>query len=210
MAKIDNGYMGAFNGKLGPAVGYKWKGRSCLRALNLWPRNPRTRKQQAGRMVFGTTSSIASGCRLVSRIGLRGLASERKISETSVFISLNRQHVSYENGEVTVDYPSLQFSYGDLPSVAFGHPQVEGDRQIGVDISILPDCAGDLQDLVFIVAYSPGKGRAGLSRHSLRCENHVSIRVDWQLASSELHLYGFVWDKGSRASNTTYLGSITL
>lgn len=210
MAKIENGYMGAFNGKLGPAVGYKWKGRSCLRVLNPSPRNPRTWEQQAGRMVFGTTSSIASGCQFVSRIGLRGLANERKISETSVFISLNRRHVSYANGEVTVDYPSLQFSCGDLPSVAFGQPQVEGDRQIGVDISILPDCAGDLQDLVFVMAYSPKNGYAGLSRHSLRCESHVSIRVDCQLASSELHLYGFVWDKGSRASNTTYLGTITL
>ena len=60
MAKQTAGFMGGFHGRLGPAVGYMWRGQWCVRAYNPAPRNPRTPEQVAHREMFKREVQLAS------------------------------------------------------------------------------------------------------------------------------------------------------
>ena len=42
MAKTENGILDGFIGKVGTVVGYKWNGKSVMRAYVRYPHNPRT------------------------------------------------------------------------------------------------------------------------------------------------------------------------
>jgi len=46
MARYNNGYMGPFSGKLGPAVGTSWKGISILRSLPAAKKNRTSTQEQ--------------------------------------------------------------------------------------------------------------------------------------------------------------------
>ena len=71
MAKQMNGYLGGFSGKLGPAVGYCWNGKWCMRSHNAVVRNPRTEAQQEHRMLFRDMVRLAGRMKEALRIGLR-------------------------------------------------------------------------------------------------------------------------------------------
>ena len=60
MAKQQNGYLGGYSGRLGPVVGYLWRGKWCLRAKPGKVRNPRTDRQQSHRHLFKAMVQFAS------------------------------------------------------------------------------------------------------------------------------------------------------
>ena len=210
MATYKDGYMGAFNGKLGPGVGYMWKGRQCLRAYVPRKRNPRTKEQQAGRMVFSTVSQLSSSFREASEIGLRSLAEESMKSTHNIFMSLNRQCVDMEEGCVTIDYPALRVSEGDLPTVHFGEVHTGAGGVIVVDYSAIAGGGGSEADYVYLYAYVPAVNHGQLSMPAARGGNRVEIALPAFCTGHEAHLYGFVWNHLDSASPSTYLGNITI
>ena len=209
MAKTYSSYTGALNGKLGHSVGYTYNGYNCLRSW-VKPHNPRTKRQQCGRKVFGAVSSLASKFRGVSHIGLRGEAEARSITETSLFISLNRKCVSIVDEVPVIDYAALTVADGDLPPVQFGEARIEGGNTVGVDYAPIPGRGGCYSDYVYLALYSPAARLCYLSLPTARSGNHVAIGFDSMMAAGEMHLYGFTWDNGLRASQSTYLGCITI
>lgn len=209
MAKIKDGYMGAINGKLGPAIGYMWKGRACLRSRQTNPNNPRSKKQQQCRKVFGTTASLAANMKAAMDIGLRSIAAEQQTCAFNVFISLNRQCISVEDDIVNIDYAALRVSDGKLAPVAFDEVAREGGLQVGVNYS-LTDLGGTYNDYVYLFAYAPALKQSRLSMPAARGGGHVSLTLPASLAGHEVHFYGFVWNHLRDASPSTYLGKLTL
>lgn len=209
MATNKNGFMGAFNGRLGTAVAYTWKGRQCLRTYNAHPKNPRTRDQQVSRAVFGTASRLAADMADATGIGLRGIAAERNTSVHNVFVSLNRQCAVVEEYGVCVDYASLKVSDGGLAGVAFGALHVGDDHEIGVnyDDSLGSGCCFDY---VYLYAYVPSMGYGRLSMPSARSKGHVALVMPDYFRGREAHFYGFVWDHDAMASPSSYIGRTVL
>lgn len=64
MSKNTQGYLGPQIGKLGPAVGFLWKGRNNYRSYNPFVRNPKTPAQVEARAKF---KLLAQTARLLSQ-----------------------------------------------------------------------------------------------------------------------------------------------
>ena len=63
MAKLPQGIMGPFIGRLGTAVGYVWNGKCVARSYNPHVRNPRTPEQVAHREMFKQEVQLAARMR---------------------------------------------------------------------------------------------------------------------------------------------------
>lgn len=209
MATFNNGYMGAFNGKLGPAVAYTWKGRQCLRAYLPKKKDPRTAGQLRSRLILSTTSRLASGMQYAAGIGLRGSAAERGTSVHNVFVSLNRHCVGVAEGEPTIDYTALRVADGDLAGVAFGEPEESGEGEMAVTFASTGGggCGGDY---VYLFAYVPSLECGRLSLPAARRGGRVALTLPSGWAGRTAHLYGFVWDCDLRCSPSQYLGTTRL
>ena len=73
MARQTAGFMGGFHGRLGPAVGYMWRGVWCVRSYNPHPRNPRTEAQTAHREMFKREVQLASYMSWAVNLGFKEL-----------------------------------------------------------------------------------------------------------------------------------------
>ncbi len=209
MATFKEGYMGAFSGKLGTAIGYMWKGRPCLRSHQPRPKNPHTKEQVHNRKVFGTASRLAADMADATGIGLRGIAAERNTSVHNVFVSLNRHCIGVTEGETTVDFTALRVAEGELPGVAFSTLQHVGAGEIAVDYERTGN-EGSYGDYVYLYAYVPELGYGALSLPAARGGDRVCLHLSERWRGREAHIYGFVWDHESTASRSTYIGETTL
>lgn len=210
MATYRDGYLGAFNGKLGPAVAYTWKGRLCLRSHQPRVKDPRTARQQRQRTVFGVTSSLAAAMAEATQIGLRGLAAERQANVLGTFVHLNSRCVSVADGEVTIDYASVRVAAGGLEGVSFGEPQAAAGRRVEVSFTRCGDGAGEPTDYVYLFVYAPSLGQGFLSQPAKRFTGCVADTLPTAWAGLAVLLYGFAWDTDLSASDSAYIGTIQL
>lgn len=135
MAKQQNGYLGGYSGRLGPVVGYLWRGKWCLRVKPGKVHNPRTDRQQSHRHLFKAMVQFASRQSQVLRIGMRQVSHDEGMTEQNLFVSLNSQSFSLVDGALEVDYSRLLFSCGPVAPVAFGKPAVDDRRVLTVSSS---------------------------------------------------------------------------
>lgn len=204
MATIKNGFLDAFEGKLGPAVGYRWKGRPCVRSYQPYPHDPCTPAQLAHRRLFGTISRLGSYMLKAVQIGFRGPATEHQTTEKNCFVRTNKGCVSLNGDEVCIDYSALVLADGSLQTVEFGQPQVEG---VTVTVPFAAD-AGQANDYVLLYAYAPSLCRGQLSLPAYRHQEGVAITLPDRWTGLDVHLYGFCWDRNLQCSPSTYLGQL--
>ena len=129
MARLDNGFMGGFSGRLGPAVGFERLGRWYLRALPRMVTNPRTEAQQEHRAMFKQEVQLAANMRWAVNTGMKKVAHQMGLTAQNLFVKANQQAFSMapssqltsgrgaERG-LRVDYPTLQVSLGPVAPVA--------------------------------------------------------------------------------------------
>lgn len=213
MGKLSQGILGAVSGRVGPVVAYECNGRVIVRSAPTEIHNPRTPRQQAGRGLFGAASRLARGMRAALEVGLRGAGAALHMSARNLFIRINRQSISLEDGEAEVDYSRVQVAQGALPGVAFGEVRREG-RHIEVAFATTPTDNADeppehpakATDYVYLYAYAPRWGEGTLSTPAQRYEGHVALELPTCFEGCEVQLYGFVWDRRGEASPSEWLG----
>lgn len=182
-----------------------------MRGYNPWPVNPRTKKQQTNRSIFGTLSALASNMSPATEIGLRDMADNQGKRPMHLFISLNRSCVSIDEDEVHVDYPSLTIADGTLGKAEFGPLQNEGNCTVGVDFYTLAEASHSDDDYVYLFAYEPFSKWSMLSFPVARNSCHASLALPGRWTGHEVHPYGFCWSQcWQKASPSDYLGSIIL
>ena len=76
MAKLEQGILGPFRGKVGTVVGYLWRGRQVVRAYRREINYPNTASQQAEREWFVGMVRFASTARQALLLGLREKAEQ--------------------------------------------------------------------------------------------------------------------------------------
>ena len=207
MAKQDSGYLGGFRGKLGPAVGYLWNGKWCLRSRPGQVRNPRTERQMEQRSLFSQQVQLAARLRQALVVGLTGPAREIGMTAYNLFVSINQPAFSLEGDELQVDYPLLQLSAGPVAPVAFGMPHVDEHNTLTVSFEKNPlHLRADQFDRVMLYVYCPAVGRGILTLPVYRRSENISAALPDSFAGQELHVYGFVQDEQGRCSQTLYAG----
>ncbi|MDY6372467.1 MAG: DUF6266 family protein, partial [Bacteroidales bacterium] len=71
MAKLEQGILGPFRGKVGTVVGYLWRGKHVVRAYRREINYPNTEMQQAEREWFVGMVRFAATARQALLLGLR-------------------------------------------------------------------------------------------------------------------------------------------
>lgn len=194
MAKNYQGYMGEQIGKLGPAVGYKFRGQQTYRAYTKTARNPRTPKQQMGRLRFAVLSGLSRSYAPGIAFGLGTYARQRGGYYRPTFLRLNWGAVSFTpNEEVVIDYGSLLVAVGNTPSVYFDRANYETPQKITVPFGPNLDAGGALDsDTVYLFAYNPTLNSGILSKGDLRSSRTATIDLPAAWSGENVHLYGFV------------------
>lgn len=216
MSKYVKGYMGTQIGKLGPAVGRRWKGKDVMSAYQKFVHDPKTEAQLLVRARFARIVALSRPLRMALLEGMKKSAQRQVITECNAFVRTNWPNVTaLTPDDVTVNYSALRLSEGDLPEATFGavdygsgtHLHIEATLEGGAD-----QPGANLADKVYLVALCPDRGQAVLGAPSLRSADKVSVNVPASWDGMEVHVYGFAIgaEEGSNAGNvsvTAYCGS---
>ncbi len=90
MAKLEQGILGPFRGKVGTVVGYLWRGKPVVRAYRREINYPNTERQQAERDWFVSMVRFAATARQALLLGLRERAERDVMTEGNVFVRMNK------------------------------------------------------------------------------------------------------------------------
>ena len=90
MAKLEQGILGPFRGKVGTVVGYLWRGKHVVRAYRREINYPNTESQQAEREWFVGMVRFAATARQALLLGLRERAARDVMTEGNVFVRMNK------------------------------------------------------------------------------------------------------------------------
>lgn len=207
MGLVPKGITGPFIGKVGPAVGYLWKGRPCVRTYREHINFPNTEGQLRQRSWFLSMVRFAAKATPALRLGLHQQATEARMTEGNLFILWNKQHFVQTNGGLDIDYSQLKIAAGSAADVYFHKPRFLEDETLEVEFeknTMTFRASGE--DRVYLFIYAPGHDEGYLSAPVARRSKVLRVRLPEQWAGEEVHLYGFVVDKEGRASHSTYVG----
>ena len=90
MAKLEQGILGPFRGKVGTVVGYLWRGKQVVRAYRREINYPNTEQQQAEREWFVGMVRFAATARQALLLGLRERAERDVMTEGNAFVRMNK------------------------------------------------------------------------------------------------------------------------
>lgn len=216
MSKYSKGYMGEQIGKLGPAVGRKWRGIAYMAAYQKNVSNPNTEDQQLVRARFRSLTALMHAFRQAITLGYGAVAARRGMTECNMFVKRNWLRVTaIDPADVQVAYSGLQVSEGNLPCVTFGAADFGGATHLTISVAMegnsdVPDA--DAEDKVYLFAYCPDNGQGVLGSPALRSASEVSVTVPGSWDGLTVHVYGFAVgtkedvNKGWR-SNSAYCGT---
>lgn len=208
MAKQENGYLGGFKGKLGPAVGYRWKNVWCLRSKPTKANNPRTEAQQAHRAMFREEVRLAGKMRWAVNIGFKALSDELDMTALNLFVKANQQAFSSESDRFTVDYTHLAVSDGPVAPVEVTAWSVDVDNVLTVKFEKNPLHLSCSQfDNVYVWVWCPEAGVGYLANPVYRRAKRLSTLLPQLMEGQEIHVYAFVQDEHGLCSPTAYGGN---
>jgi len=90
MAKLEQGILGPFRGKVGTVVGYLWRGRHVVRGYRREINYPNTENQQAERDWFVSMVRFAATAQQALLLGLRERAARDQMTEGNAFVKMNK------------------------------------------------------------------------------------------------------------------------
>ncbi|MCR5444684.1 MAG: DUF6266 family protein [Bacteroidales bacterium] len=205
MAKQSAGYLGGFSGRLGPAVGYMWNGKWCLRSHQPLVRNPRTEAQVAHRELFKQQVQLAARMRQAVVRSFTELAREAGMTSYNLFVSVNQPAFGGAEGVLQVDYSRLRLSIGDVMPVELSELQRTEDNVLRVRYR---SAGGSRYDYVYLYVYSPDVEQGYLSAPAYRMDKRLALQLPDALAGHELQVYLLVQSQDGRWSDSVYCGSV--
>ena len=152
MAKLEQGILGPFRGKVGTVVGYLWKGKHVVRAYRREINYPNTVQQQAEREWFVGMVRFAATARQALLLGLRERAAQWQMTEGNAFVKMNKGCFGREGG---VDYERIMLSCGPVAPVCGATWRLGSNQVLTVSWerrSRLPRCKSD--DSVHLYIYN--------------------------------------------------------
>ncbi len=216
MSKNFKGYMGDQIGKLGTAVGRKWKRKMVYSAYQGKVRNPKTEEQCIIRARFAQLSALAASFLDATEIGLKSSARVNDYTESDHFMKRNWEAVTASDPESTVvDYGALVVSEGRAPWALFDSPSFaeEGEVSVTFDPTKSSDKMSD-DDQVYLFVYQPDTDMGVLSMPVSRSTGSITVPVPSFWSGMKVHLYGFVMSAKGRTkgltSASTYVGTGTI
>ncbi len=211
MAKLIEGILGGFSGKVGQVVGVQWKGRSCMRSYVARISDRRSPLQLEQRSRFTAMIRMAQQSMYAIRLGFKQKADEHKVTEGNWFSHRNTDAFRVVEGTVVIDYERLKFSEGRLAGVAFAEPEFDSECGLHVDFEDDRNLPGtSRRDSVYVYAYVPTLAEGLLLPPAVRESEVLDASLPAYWRGHEVHLYGFTVGKKGGVSNSAYLGRGTI
>jgi len=209
MAIITKGILGGFSGKLGPAVGFRWKKQDVIRANSEKSDKPPTIKQIANRAKFKLARFFAGQLEHLLRFGLQSRSHKLMPSERFV------QHfmlyaITGSYPDFKIDYGQVMLSKGILNTGTVKREMVLQDGLLTVSWGEPNELNAD--DVAKLVLYEESSRQFYYG--NLQTERSA-LKVSWPISNAFNgdKLVGwlfFVAADGLSASRTVYLGEIDL
>ena len=219
MSTNMKGFMGDQIGKLGPAVGRRWKGLMVYSAYQKFVHNPKSARQLANRAKFGTLGKMGGGLLKALRYGYHKDAQKFSSTEVAVFLDTNWRRVSVNPTTlaVTVNYDEISLSNGVKNVPIFGQPDFSTSGKVVVPVTDgRIDEDNPATDRLMVAVYNPAFEKALYNDlTAMRDASEVQVEVPSAWQGCEVHVYGFAVASATArdvftVSDTAYIGSGTL
>ena len=215
MSKNFKGYMGDQIGKLGTAVGRRWKGMMIYSAYQGKVANPKTSAQQLVRERFAILGNMSSQFLPAIGISLKPAADRAKSTQTGEFVKLNQEAVTGTLGSLNIVPEAVKLCKGSLTKVTFGTPNYSTPLTVSVPVTAnnVKSYSAQPDDKIYLAVYSGDAGEVAVSAGVDRGTEEtpaasVSVAVPPTMQGMEVHVYAFVVNaQTTKVSNSVYLGS---
>ena len=186
MAKINNGILGGFTGKVGTVVGYIRKGQPLIRSLPSKPAGEPTSKQVDARKRFAALRKIIPAFIPAMKIGFRAELDEKMV-HCVAFSEMWGAGVVGDVPECAIDYSKIIVSKGRRPDLAVASVVRAGEKitAMWAPMGNIPPADGT--DLVYLAIYSTKENYVRLSDPVPRAIGSITIDAP----ADELHCYLF-------------------
>jgi len=213
MAKFSKGILGGFSGKVGNVVGSSWKGIDYMRSKPNKVNDPKTEAQLTQRQKFALVNAFLKKIKPVIQAGFKNNIKRMTAFNSAMSYNLkNAVTGSYPN--LQIDYPAAMVARGDL--IPGQNALAESNTANQITFS-WTDNAGigsaKADDAALILVYNPDKDRAiyipgnGPERQE---ESYALMLPDTYGGDTVETWLAFVSSDGTEASDSTYLGSLTV
>lgn len=202
MARINNGIMGGFSGKVGTVVGYTRLGQACMRSIPAKSLKEPSESQLLNRKAMKAAMEWLKPIKEFVRIGFKNYSPKQHGFGSAV--SFTKQNALRE--DKTVDPSLAMISWGDLLQAE--DVAVSNTRPGILEFTWNPEMGGTERALVLAYVDKEhisgdlcgSRKKDGL--HVLVCENLIGKEADIYL--------GFVSEERDRCSNSVYLGKVKI
>jgi hypothetical protein len=209
MGIIRQGIFGGFEGKTGPLVGRKVRGKSVITAVPHQPAASGTKMQLDQRLKFKLVSTFLKGFKDLINVGFKEV--DKNKNAFNAAMKLNFKHiVTGTSPDYSIDYTRLVYSKGSLAGP--NSPMISLELN-SVSVSWLPD--GQTQynqytDKAQLVVYCPDKALTIIYRdYVVRAALGCSLALPIGLEGCDLHVFmNLVNTNGKVVSNSVYLGAV--
>ena len=214
MAKLEQGILGPFRGKVGTVVGYLWRGKHVVRAYRREINYPNTVQQQAEREWFVGMVRFAATARQALLLGLREKAEQWQMTEGNVFVKMNKgcfcltpgPSPKGEGSGMCVDYERIRIAEGAAAPVRFTTASVDENNVLHVDFernSGMTRAKGS--DRVYVYVHNIDTREGLLSAAAERRRGGLQIQLPEGWNELNIKVWGFVVDSEGRASGSQYV-----
>ena len=229
MSKNYQGILGPQIGKIGPVVGYRWKGRDVYRGYVRYAKNPRTADQILARAKFAMLMALSRALSTAVNRGFGYVAQYMQMFPRNVFSKLNAANISGATPQaLAVSFADLQISDGPLTPVSGGTVLIQdGNLKYTAEDGGQYGCFDDLLDRVMCIAYNPSKGYSvmnGATRENAQ-NTGITLAIPDAWNGDKVQIYAFAYTTVSEptryedydgtvypgmASQTYYVGEKTI
>ncbi|MCR5445359.1 MAG: DUF6266 family protein [Bacteroidales bacterium] len=211
MAKQMGGFLGPVVGKLGPAVGYLWRGRPVFRAYVRHIHYPNTKRQQFERDWFITMVRFAAVVRPAILRGLREVSLQAGMTEGNYFVLRNKPCFRRNDDCVKVDYARLSLAEGPVAPVTPTSVTIDDEGVLRVEFGRNGGMnRARSADNVHLYVYNATLGRGLLAAPVCRRDGCIALCLPDNWSSHDLHCYLFATDAHGFASSTAYANPVTI
>jgi hypothetical protein len=212
MAKINQGILGGFAGKVGNVIGGTWKGINYMRVKPSSVANPKTEGQVSQRTKFSTVLQFLQPIKDHIKVGYKNYATKQTEFNSAMSYILNNAVIG-EGSDFSIDYSSVLVSRGSL-SMAL-NPVAGSDLSGGLHVSWSDNSTevnANSTDAAFILVYASNLGQAvSLKAEATRADKSYDITLPDNFKGEKVDVFiSFLSSTGKDVSNSKYIGSVAV
>jgi len=213
MATFDKGILGGFSGKVGSVIGTRWRGKNVMRSLPAPSNKVPTTAQVEQRLRFAAAVRFLNPIKSVVSRYFGSNQQDKSIYNLATSYFIREVVIPDGSGGLTIDYPKVLISKGDLQSLANPAAIPAAGEQITLTWE---DNSGQgfaqADDLLIAIGYVEALNRAVIFNDGVQRDATTdTLQFPAYLAGMEVELYAtFVTADEKEAATSVYLGAVTL